>query len=95
VIALVCWLCKDDSLKLKLIPEAERASLRRKYNTISVLLVVLPAWAIFGTFDILAAEAAGIWVFGFYWYTKTGELKQAIEQEMKARRRPGVSSTRA
>ena len=94
MIALACWLCQDDSLKLGLVPPDRVARYRAKYTITGVALVALPVVAAFlniGVFSrrpgssIFWLEAVAVWVFSFYWYTKTGELKKAIERRTMRR----------
>jgi hypothetical protein len=91
MIALSCWLCQDDSLALGLVPPHRVARYRFKYAATGVALVALPAVAVLinsGVFargfetSIFWVEAVAIWVFGFYWYTKSGELRQASRKSM-------------
>lgn len=94
LIALACWLCQDDSLELNLIPARGAAAYRRKYFITGVALVALPLLAaVFNTFVFLRPfrssvfwiEALGLWVFAFYWYTKSGELRQAMHRSLRRR----------
>ena len=89
MIALACWLCQDDSLKLELVPPDRVTRYRAKYTLTGIALVALPVIAaminvgVFGrrfASSIFWLEAVAVWVFSFYWYTKTGELKKAIER---------------
>jgi len=87
-IALVCWLCQDDSLNLKLIPPVSIRRYRAKYVMIGLALVFFPVLAVVLSYvdtsspksPVFWAEAAAIWVFAYYWYTKSGELKMAIDR---------------
>jgi hypothetical protein len=91
MIALACWLCQDDSLKLGLVPPDRIARYRAKYTLTGVALVALPVIAaiinvVFGRSPASSKfwlEAVAVWVFSFYWYTKTGELKKALERHPK------------
>jgi len=95
MIALACWLCQDDSLSLGLVPPGKERAYRLKYTITGVALVAFPALAVllnvgalrrpFGS-SVFWAEAAAIWVFAFYWYTKSGELKDAIYAQIRKRR---------
>jgi hypothetical protein len=92
MIALACWLCQDDSLNLGLVPPQDQAAYRAKYSAIGVALLVLPLLAVaFGVIgqpfkqSLFCAEALAIWVFAFYWYTKSGELKKAMEAQVGKR----------
>jgi len=93
-IALACWLCQDDSLNLGLIPAPDRSRYRIKYSATGVALVVLPCMAFLLNIGIFArpfessifwVEAVSIWVFAFYWYTKSGELREAARRESRER----------
>jgi hypothetical protein len=95
MIALACWLCQDDSLKLGLVPPGKERAYRWKYATIGIALVLFPLIAVLlnvGAFrrpfksSVFWAEAAAIWVFAFYWYTKSGELRDAIGAQVRTRR---------
>jgi hypothetical protein len=95
MIALACWLCQDDSLRLGLVPPDRVARYRAKYTLTGIALVALPVVA--STINtgvpgrapgssIFRLEAVAVWVFSFYWYTKTGELQKAIERTTYAPR---------
>jgi len=95
MIALACWLCQDDSLNLGLVPPDKQRAYRLKYTLIGVALVAFPLLAVllnvrtFGRTpgsSVFWVEAAAIWVFAFYWYTKSGELRDAIHGQMLRRR---------
>jgi hypothetical protein len=87
IIALACWFCKGDSLKLGLIPAADIPRFEAIYTATGVALLIPLAGAVaanigwfrppFRTF-IFWAEATAIWIFAFYWYRKTGELEDAV-----------------
>jgi hypothetical protein len=95
MIALACWLCQDDSLNLGLAPPERQRAYRLKYTTIGIALVAFPILAVllnagvlrrpFGS-SVFWVEAAAIWVFAFYWYTKSGELRDAISAQIRRRR---------
>jgi hypothetical protein len=94
MIALACWLCQDDSLKLNLVPPDRIARYRAKYILTGVALVALPVIAAMINVGVLGnptassifwLEAVAVWVFSFYWYTKTGELKKATERSAARR----------
>lgn len=102
MIALACWLCQDDSLNLGLVPPQDQAAYRAKYAAIGVALLVLPLLGVAFEVGVIGkplqqsvfwAEAFAIWVFAFYWYTKSGELKKAIEGQVRKRRRARVPAT--
>jgi hypothetical protein len=95
MIALACWLCQDDSLNLGLIPPDEVKRYRMKYTLTGIALAVLPALAAAlnlaarQPYAVITVETAAIWVFAFYWYTKSGELQTAVERQVrKHRERP-------
>jgi len=94
-IALACWLCQDDSLNLGLVPAEKQRAYRLKYTLTGFALVLFPLIAVllntrvlrrpFGS-SVFWAEAAAVWVFAFYWYTKSGELRDAIQAQIRARK---------
>lgn len=87
MITLACWLCQRDSIDLNLIPPEDQRMYRAKYAVLGVLLVALPAVAIALRHQLsdytFWAELASIWTFAYYWFTKSGELKQLLEREVK------------
>ena len=102
MIALACWLCQDDSLNLGLVPPEKQRAYRLKYTLTGLALVLFPAIAVvlhFGPLRrsfqawIFWVEAAAIWVFAFYWYTKSGELRDAIGAQIRRRRAREVGRT--
>jgi len=95
MIALACWLCQDDSLNLGLVPPEKQRAYRLKYTLTGWALVLFPLAAVVlhagpfrNSFEpwIFFVEAAAIWVFAFYWYTKSGELRDAITAQIGRRR---------
>ena len=79
-IAAVSLYCAKDTVKLLGDKTLERAYLR-KYRAIGTLMTAVPALAfVFATWlgdvkkYVFAVEAVGIWVFSYYWWTKSREL---------------------
>jgi len=101
MIALACWLCQDDSLQLGLISEKDRLRYRVKYFATGAALVGLPMTAVLiniGVFrrpfesSVYWAEAVSIWVFAFYWHTKSRELEEAARRGLRTHTRLSAPS---
>jgi hypothetical protein len=81
--------CKDDTLQWLPNP-ARRQYYRRLYNIIAFLMMIFPLTAfVLAVVShslqryIFLAEAAGIWAFAAYWWTKSRELTES-EAEIRA-----------
>lgn len=86
--AFVIFVCTEATLK-ELEDEKKREYYRNRYNLFTILIIAAPCAAIlFGMTGAyswkIGAEAAGIWVFGFYWFMKTSELRAIKEETEKA-----------
>jgi len=75
--AYVCFACALKTIDL--LPEKDQKRFRRKYKWIGSALVASPGTALvldtFGGRFVFAFEAVGVWVFAFYWFTKTQEYQ--------------------
>ena len=78
--ALVCFFCAKDTIKL--LPPDKRDAFRHQYHGITIALIASPAAAVFVSFFLrqldqykFFIEAFGVWVFGYYWLTKSREFK--------------------
>lgn len=94
--AYVCLFCATTTLPILPDP-ATRRTFRRKYRGIGISLIVLPlvaagfSYATTHHLDILTfvAEWFGVWVFAYYWLTKTQEFeissaeKKALRGELQ------------
>lgn len=102
--ALVCFLCAKDTIPL-LPDEPTKKSFRRRYHTIGVLLLISPLLS-FGVSYVLDQwesrtfflEAIGVWMFAFYWWTKTREFRMTSAEHLaaqgKVENRKGVGLVR-
>lgn len=95
----VCFTCALKTIDL--LPDKDRTKFRRLYFWIGVALVASPGSALVlfvfldqiqhalqttrGNGFIFAFEAVGVWVFAFYWFTKTQEyrLSSAEDEALK------------
>jgi hypothetical protein len=87
--AFVCFTCALETIDL--LPQEDRRRLRRAYFWIGLALVASPGISLVldtflaeiqhalqtsrGSGFVFAFEAIGVWVFAFYWYTKTQEYE--------------------
>ncbi len=94
MIVLDCWLCSGDSFALGLLPASEEELYAKKYRAIGIALIVVPLLAFLINTHVLGEpfsssvfwiEATAIWVFAFYWHTKSGELERALAEAKKQR----------
>jgi hypothetical protein len=92
--ALACWLCQEDSLKLGLIPADQIQMYRMKYNAIGIALVTIPLLTVAVGVRLVGRpfqstlfwlESGAIWIFAYYWYIKSGELALALKQARERR----------
>ena len=88
-IAAVSIFCARDTLPL-IVDQRQRMNYRRKYHGIGAVMIATPMVAfafsewIGGTQRyVFAIEAVGIWVFAYYWWTKSRELGQS-DAELRA-----------
>jgi hypothetical protein len=99
--ALVCLFCARDTITL--LPQDRRAEFRRKYRAIGVVLLLSPLAAVVASYALdqpnnykFFIEAFGVWVFGYYWWTKSREFrikspeKLAVHGQLENRKRVGV-----
>jgi hypothetical protein len=96
-LAAVSWFCAEATLPL-LKSEEQRTHFERRYRAIAILFVLSPMGAalLSGLFTRFKSwtfwlEALGVWIFGYYWLTKTRELesndreteKEALQEELE------------
>jgi hypothetical protein len=79
--ASVVWFCAEDTITL-LPTKADQAKFRRTYRGIALGLVASPVAALIVSYVLLNfvsrtfyIEWFGVWVFAFYWLTKSAEFK--------------------
>jgi hypothetical protein len=105
MIILDCWLCSGDSFALGLLPATEKRIYAKKYQAIALALILVPTLAfsvntlvttgLLGrpfSSSLFWIETTAIWVFAFYWHTKSGELERAIKDATKRRRNANAVS---
>jgi hypothetical protein len=93
--AAVCWFCAEDTITL-LPSKALQDRFRRTYRGIAIGLAASPLAALFVSFvanqyvsRTFYIEWFGVWVFAFYWFTKSAEFritsaeKRALRGEIK------------
>jgi hypothetical protein len=80
----VVWFRSRDTLKKELLDEADAARYRKAYAVIGLVMLASPLTAFVmnsiigkGTSYIFFIEAAGIWAFAAYWWTKSKEFKKS------------------
>ncbi|MEU5263462.1 hypothetical protein [Amycolatopsis sp. NPDC021455] len=84
-IGLVAILCATGTVGL--LPAGKQNIFRIIYRTIGVLMIVLPGvvfvFDMAGWVNLFWVEAAGLWVFGAYWFVKTFEFSiTGVEQQV-------------
>lgn len=93
--AYVCFTCARKTIDL--LPVRDRPRFRRAYVWIGVALVASPGTALVldtflrpiqhalqttrGSGFVFAFEAVGVWVFAFYWFTKTQEYQISLPED--------------
>lgn len=95
-IAVVCYTCGQDTLKL-IADEKTRRNYRRLYKSYATAMIATPliAYLISSLLAesqkiVLIVEIVGVYVFSAYWLTKTRELKRSstdilsVEREQEA-----------
>ena len=100
--AFVCFVCAKSTLTL-ITDTDKRARFQRKYKAIGIALVLSPLAAIPASYAsgsvknlTFFVEWFAVWVFAFYWYTKTLEFqdtaaeKRALRGQLQYRRGVGV-----
>jgi len=103
--AAVCFFCAQSTLTLIKDPDT-RNSFKRKYQLIGLALFLSPFAAVPASFAsgsiqnvTFFVEWFAVWVFAFYWYTKTREFegtaaeKRALRGELQYRKGVGVVDT--
>jgi hypothetical protein len=85
--AAVCFFCAEQTLTL--LPKDERRPFERRYRLtcaafIVAVLIPLALWKLFPQFDSYKffIEMFGVWVFAYYWLTKTREFKKTCAEEL-------------
>jgi len=100
--AAVCWFCADDTITL--LPTKElQDQFKRRYLAITLALLVSPLAAVVASYALqqhanykFFVEAFGVWMFGYYWWTKSREFritsaeKRAADGTLKNVPRRGV-----
>lgn len=99
--ALVCFFCAKDTVKL--LPIDKRDGFRNQYRAITLALIASPFAAVIVSFWLqqldqykFFIEAFGVWVFGYYWLTKSREFritaaeKRALRGELENVKGAGV-----
>jgi hypothetical protein len=84
-IAYVTLRCADDTLHL-IANEKLRRRYHQRYRALGYLMIVWPLIALAlsrvtnNSHAVFSAEAAAIWAFAFYWWTKSIELQNTSEE---------------
>jgi hypothetical protein len=105
VIGYVCIFRSGDTLGL-IQDAAKRASYRRTYRIIGLVMWAFPVVVVgltffrlylFGRYTVFFVEAAGIWTFAYYWWQKSVEISESRADQaalnghlQRAPRKPGV-----
>jgi len=82
-LAVVCFFCQKESLKYLDDPRL-RERYRLRYKVIGVAMVAVPVIAFLITVFmqdlkkyVFFVESVAVWVFAWYWWVKTGELRKS------------------
>jgi hypothetical protein len=105
VIGYVCIFRAGDTLEL-IRDAAKKASYRRTYRIIGLIMWVFPVvvvgltffrFYLFGRYTVFFIEAAGIWTFAYYWWQKSVEIDESRADQaalnghlQRAPRKPGM-----
>jgi hypothetical protein len=90
--AAVCFFCAEDTTSL--LPKDEQGGFKRRYRAIAAVLIASPLAAVLVSYVLLRfaqykffIEAFGVWVFAYYWWTKSREFRITSAEERAAKGR--------
>lgn len=99
-LAAVAWFCAGETLSY--LPARHRdkeAGFRRRYKTIALAMLgaiaatLLLEWVLHEPRAILYGEAFGIWVFAWYWFEKTREMRLSHAEMVAVQHRQDIDES--